>query len=202
MGRILIKRKTAEPQPEQDAYLAGITAKDAPTKPPSVMNLGLFAKYDELRLQIRIDPDRLDQMVLEQPQVYLEVCEQCTSAMSLRDAARDALARKDSELARAARVDLEAKGVRPTEAVINDMVLLHPERKHFRNEHEQLKNISDKWGNLRAAFEQRLRMLRELVALHGMGYHQTVQQDRTQRASRDVVAASVRAAQDKARKER
>jgi hypothetical protein len=208
MVRPFLKPRTTAPA-EQDPYLAGINAKatkavvDVAVAPGATSDhLGLYADYDKYRNRIKIDRDRLDEAVTEQPEVFLEVCEQHTMCMSLRDGARDLLARKDSEFAREVRANIEAKGGKATENMVNDGVLLHPSRKQFKDSYEQLKTLSDKWGALRAAFEQRMRMLRELVALYGQGYFTSVTNSGNRSELSTIQAEAARAALDAKRRER
>lgn len=158
--------------------------------------------YDMLRARIKIDRDALDKSVEEQAQVFLEVCDKHVHALSRRDEARDKLARRDAEIARDTRQKGEKSGARITEANVNDSVMLHPDHIMISAELAELKKQSDLWGVLRDAFDQRMRMIRELVNLYAMGYYGSAGTVAPRNTVRDSLAATARIKLDEDRKAR
>jgi hypothetical protein len=156
--------------------------------------------YDLLRARIKIDRDALDKSVEEQAQVFLEVCDRHVHALSLRDEARDALSRKDAEIAREVRQNGEKSGSRVTEANVNDSVMLHPDHIRLSAILAEIKKQSDLWGVLRDAFDQRMRMIRELVNLYAVGYYGSVGTVGPRNTVRDSLAATARTKLDEDRK--
>lgn len=203
-ARPVIAKPPSQAQQDREEFEKGTAPKAAPPAPFAGQSaaLGLYSKYDEFRLLIRIDPDRLDIGVMDQAQIYMEVGEQYTSCCSLRDGARDQLAKKDSELARECRLAAETRNIKVTVDQVNDAVLLHPDRTAIKNDYEQLKALADKWGNLKAAFEQRMRMLREMVVLYSANYFTSSTQASTGGAVRDALANKARDEMDRQRKAR
>lgn len=150
-------------------------------------------EYMTFRSRIKINRDRLDDAIQEQAEVYLEVCERSAVAASIRDKARDDLARKDADLARTIRRDqTNAKGGSPKDSIVNDEVMLHPEHQAVSDAVDAAKKIADQWGALVKAFEQRMRMLRELVSLYNSGYWTTQGAGAGARDSRDGIVQRVR----------
>lgn len=161
-----------------------------------------MADYDSLRERIRIDQSRLDAEVADQAQVFLEVCEHHVRVASVRDAAKDLLAKTDASLAKGIRQNLEATKSKVTEAMITDALLLHPARVGAKDDYEQVREAADKWSALRAAFEQRMRMLREVVALYSTNYYNSTTIQAPANVVRDTLAAVARTKMDEDRKAR
>lgn len=192
--RPLIRRPAEAPPPLSDIEHPKQHAQpDAPDR--------RWALYEEFKLRIRIDRNHLDDAVEEQAQVFLEVCDHHSEALSVRDAAKAALARSDAELARTLRYPAGPTGKRVADQELNDTILIHPTHIEKDKEYQDAKALSDRWGNLRDAFDQRMRMIRELVTLYVQGYYVTgVVGPRN--AKRDADADYARQAQADARKQR
>lgn len=173
-----------------------------PRTTPQTASTRSASDYDALRERIKIDRDALDKSVEEQAQVFLEVCDRHVNALSLRDEARDKLSRRDAEIARDARQKGEKSGTRVTEANINDSVMLHADHIKLSAELAELKKQSDLWGVLRDAFDQRMRMIRELVNLYAMGYYGANGSVGPRNTVRDSLAATARSKLDEDRKSR
>lgn len=130
-------------------------------------------EYKEFCKRITLDEHSIVTNIQDQAQVFLEVCERHTKALSRRDEARDLLARKDASVAHSFRISQEKIGARVTESIISDYVTLHPEHISFADDYNAKKFIADNWGNLREAFDHRVRMIRELVSVMNTTYHGT-----------------------------
>ena len=159
-------------------------------------------EYALFRNRIKIDRDALDKAVEEQAQVFLEVCDRHVHALSKRDEIRDKLARRDAEIAREVRRQAEKGKTRATEAMINDSVLLHIDHVKLNTDCAELKKQADLWSVLRDAFDQRMRMIRELVNLYAIGYYGAAGTVTPRNTVRDSLAATARTKMDEDRKAR
>lgn len=167
-------------------------------KPPRAVGDAL---YDELKAQLSIDRNRLDEAVEQQATVFAKICEEHVLVSSQRDEAHDVLARRDAEIAREFRANPK-EGQKITEAITNDAVMLHPEHVRLSQTLNQLKARADRWWGLRQAFDQRVRMLHELVSLYSGGYFTSSGAQGSKSAVSDALAATARARMDEKRKER
>lgn len=158
--------------------------------------------YERYREKIRIDRDQLDMSVEEQAGIYLSVSEQYVKAVSERDALRDQLARKDAEIAGAVRQKAEQNKSRATEAMINDAVMLHNDHIQLSERLSLAKKEVDLWMSLRDAFDQRMRMLRELVTLYTTGYFSVAGTGKPRNTVHDALADSARQRLSEQRKSR
>src|SRR3990167_4617743 len=162
----------------------------------------ITSDYDVFRERIHIARARLDDAVAEQAQIFLEICERHTCTLSARDEARDRLARCDAQLAQELRAALEASGKRPTESMVNDAVMLHDTHIATASFLTTTKREADLWGVLRDAFDQRMRMLRELVNLYSMSYYGSASAVGPSNTVRNALAATARERLDADRKVR
>lgn len=161
-----------------------------------------MAEYEAFRERVKIDRDQLDQSVLEQAQIFSEIGERHVRVCSLRDRAKEDLAMKDSELAREIRARLVKGGQKFTEGQINDEVILHPDRASLNDIYTGYKKAADLWGILRESFEQRMRMLRELVSLHATGYYNSSAMGHPRNQVSEAMAKSAREQQEEHRRNR
>ena len=161
-----------------------------------------MAEYETFKVKLGIDRDRLDAVVMEQAQIFDEVGERHVRACDLRDAAKTRLAVKDSELAVKHRAVLEREGKKSTDSIVNDYVLLDSARITENAQYMARKKDADMWGILREAFEQRMRMLRELVSLHATGYFNAQSMGAPRNVVRDALAESARTKMEEDRKAR
>lgn len=155
---------TAATQREIDKKAAA-----APPAAPAAQRL-TEADYAQLSVRIRINKARLDDAAEEQAQVFLDICERHTLAVSLYDQAKDDLGKCDAELARDKRIDASKAGEKLTEKITDDFICLHPKHVQAQQTLAHAKRDVQKWASLRDAFDQRMRMIRELVGLYAAGY--------------------------------
>lgn len=152
---------------------------------PSEMSTSKFLKYAADKLII--DKDNLDQMWVEQPQVYNEIAERVALEMSRRDEAKNELkdleAQIDSELREDAEADFQKNGTKkPTETALKNMMR---EDKRWKKANETQLDLEKNVNLLQArqtAFQQRRYALENLVTLHVSGYSM----DASSRPSRDA----------------
>lgn len=134
----------------------------APQPPAAEAEL---ARYREL---IKLDRHALDTAAEEQAQLFLDACDKQTQAMSLRDEAKENLTRIDAETASAIRQ--RKTDTKLTEGAIYDQVVQSPKHAAATADYELKRRTADYWGNLRAAFDQRAKMIRELTGQYSAGY--------------------------------
>lgn len=163
-----------------------------------VLNASVTELTERYRAAVQIDRHTLDTQVEQQPQLYFELCEQQIQAFSRRDEAKEALAHVDAELSNALRAEAATSGSKLTESAISDRVTAHPDHTAAVRVHDQLRLEADRWTVLRATFEQRAKMLHELVSLYASGYFTVT--PRVQAQAQGVAAARGRVALDAARR--
>ncbi len=133
------------------------------TQPPTAE--AELATYREL---IKLDRHALDIATEEQAQLFLTICDKHTYSISLRDQAEEALATVDAEVS--SKIRQRASETKLTEAAIKEQVVLAKEHAAAVADYEYKRRISNYWGNLRAAFDQRAKMIRELTGQYSAGY--------------------------------
>jgi len=175
--RVLVRREPPKTPAQPAAIARPVAATPVPleshVEKPSAAEEHLADQYGKFKTALQIERSNLDAEAADQAQLYFAVGEHYTTAVSLRDQARDNLAAIDARLAHDERRRLANAGEKVTEGIINDYVMLHRTHTAEASRYERLKTISDKWGNLQRAYEQRMRMLRELVNLFVTGYWTT-----------------------------
>ena len=157
--------------------------------------------YRQLRGALIIDKDRLEEAVLRQPDLFFQVAEQYSLAVSRRDAARDNLSRMDAEIARNIRADLAKRNEKDTASVVTDLIILDARHIQAAEQFAKLKQASDEWGTLKESYEQRMRMLRELVSLYSTGYWTNAGAGRTNATVRNALADQARERMEEKRQE-
>lgn len=131
------------------------------------------ALYERLRGGVQINKQQLDKVIEQQSDTFMDVSDEVTAAVSRRDLLRDELSRLDAELARAERGRLALAKEKTTESMINDAVMLHPAHIRKSADLAEAKAEADKWLSLKAAYEMRAKMVKELVSLYTSGYWTT-----------------------------
>lgn len=124
-------------------------------------------ELERYRALIKLDRHALDSAAEEQAQLFLDICDHHTRALSLRDEAKESLARTDAEVASGIRRQAKAK---LTEGAIYDQVVQSLQHIKATTEYERKRRDTDFWGNLRSAFDQRAKMIRELTGQYSAGY--------------------------------
>lgn len=126
--------------------------------------------YAEMKSLLYIDKNRLDEMLQQQAQLYSDVSDSYAQAASFRDRAKQTLEQLDAHLANDFRTNAIDK---VTEAKIQEYVQMHPDHKQQVDVHLAYKLMTDEWGGLVNAFEQRVEAIRHLVGLERQGYFGT-----------------------------
>lgn len=158
-------------------------------------------KFTAFREHVRIDRNALDSAVEQQAHLFMSVCEEHVRYASIRDEAKDRLARHDARCAREFRRKAEAAKERVTEAMVNDAVMLDEEHIRLSTELNSISAQTERWWALRIAYDQRVKMLRELVGLYASGYFSAEAAASPRAAVRDALAATARARLEERRRE-
>lgn len=124
-----------------------------------------LTRYREL---IKLDRHALDTAAEEQAQIFLDVCDKHTLAMSVRDEAEETLTRTDATVSSDIRIRSAENKL--TEAAIKEKVIQNKDHAKAWSDYEYKRRIANSWGNLRVSFEQRAKMIRELTGQYSAGY--------------------------------
>jgi len=124
--------------------------------------------FDELKEGLAIDPNDLDNALLEHPQLYFQICQEYSKAISLRDQRKDELKQVDAGLNFSVREELS----KVTESIVTAAIDGHDHHINALRAYREASLRADEWGNLKAAFEQRSYALREFVDLYVASYSQ------------------------------
>ena len=130
-----------------------------------------MSKVDEMRHLVQIDPDNLDQSVIEQPVYYFMIAEAFVEAASERDAAEEALKEVEARLNIDLRVELEDAGYKVTEGLVASHVRTHSDRVEASEHYLAKKHEAAQLQELKHGMEQRAHMLRELGKLWVTNYY-------------------------------
>lgn len=174
MKRQLVRRGASiGPPPDRDGPLgqsqAALDAFASANKLRTPVTLA-DVDYPKLAAKIKLDKQRLDLATEEQAEVFLEIGERHAQAVSVRDLAKDTVTRVDAELARDKRIAAAKAGEKITEKITDDYVCLHEKHAAAVAAYADARRAEMKWSALRDAFDQRMRMIRELVGLYAAGY--------------------------------
>ena len=115
---------------------------------------------------LKIDKNRLDAMVMEQPTLYYQASEEFSNLVSMRDWAKEKLSRVKAEVASKIR---KGEG-KTTENMVSEEILKNPDYQAACDYHLDLCTKTEKAQSLRDAFHQRAYVLRDLVQLYSTGY--------------------------------
>jgi len=120
---------------------------------------------------LRIDPNDLDNAIIEHPEYYWHICRRYALTVSIRDEAKDNLKQSAADLFLTYKQDFENAGTRATEAVVNASVECDTNQMALVKEYrERCLDVSIMEG-IKAAFEQRSYALKELVDMHCVNYN-------------------------------
>lgn len=125
-------------------------------------------KYAE---ELMIDPEMLDVEWLKQPQYFFKYSEKYAESQMEYSRAKENLNVVRAEVYSEIVEQAIAKGdKKPTEAMIESQILLHPKYKESSENLRQISFESDILQSAVRAFEQRKTALENLVKLHGASY--------------------------------
>lgn len=194
MAGLIRPRGTSAPQSvEQRSVAAAQRARDSANATTD--------DYRSMRTRVLIDKGQLDRCVEEQPQVFLEISERATDAVSVLDGHKMVIDRRKAELAREYRRTQAQAGEKHTDSMVTDYLLTHPEISRLNEQLAEFQKAVDNWENLKKSFEHRRSMLKELTALYVSGYWGDIG-GAAKGQYRDAQAASARSLLAQARTER
>lgn len=125
---------------------------------------------DEIRQAIGVDKNDLDNVLVQQIDLYDYICKRYFASIDLKDAAKDEQKRVDAEALLEIRTKAEMTGAKTTESIVAALVQTHTG--HIEAVQKLLvaeKEYND-WASLKDSFKNRSDMLRELGGLYSAGY--------------------------------
>lgn len=142
-----------------------VTPRRRPVE-PEVENKPTLSSLERHRRKLVIDKDRLDDCLIEQPEVYYHVAEAHSLAIAERDAVKLDIEVAEAEEGQKIRDEAAQREEKLTEGGLKEQLLLTPRIQKLRRERLDLETQISAWTALKEAFQQRSYMLRELVPMH------------------------------------
>ena len=127
-------------------------------------------EYEEFIDDLKIDQDRLDEVTIEQPNLFFHASEAHKLAMAVRDKAENDLHLIYANLDKEIRETLTANEEKFTEPSIKQEILRDQSYQRSYSDYLRAKLTSDKWEALQAAYKQRIDALKILQNLYSSGY--------------------------------
>ena len=150
-----------------------------------------MGRRDKLTLEeatdlLKIDPNRLDDVCIQQSVIFDEVAERHAYAVSDRDSLKDELAKTTSKIAGELRANAAQTGDKITEKAIESKV--HLDKRHIQANEDYLeaKLDADLWGIKKDATLQRSSMIKRMCELLISGYYQASTIKGTETAGKDL----------------
>lgn len=159
----------------------------------------LEEKHAELKQHLRIDRNNLETELEKQADLFYEICEEHTRAISRRDELEVTSKEQYALCADAVRRNAEDSGEKITEAYVKEQVAMDKDYLDATATYLEAKKLSDLFAGLRDAFDQRGKMLRELAQLYLGGYYQVVRVESGGSVMREAMAGAAREAMAKSR---
>ena len=156
----------------------------------------------EAQDNLKIDKDALDLVCITHAELFGEVADRHTRAVSERDFKKDALSTAYSEIESEIRSKAAEKGDKITEKAIAAQVLLSDEYLEANEEYLNEKKEADLWANKKEAFMQKSSMIKRLCDLYLAGYYTTSSVKGAEEAGGEIGHGNDRAALRKKRRQR
>lgn len=128
--------------------------------PTNDVELGFFEG------RLKINPENIDQELIEQPSNYYDIADALALAKSRRDLQKDEYKTVEASLKLHIRDRRERDGEKVTDKLIEDLVQVHPDRLRAYEEYVETEREVGRLEALRDSFRDRGFMLRELAELH------------------------------------
>ena len=122
----------------------------------------------DLRAQLKIDKNALDEEVMRQPQLFSDIGEYEVEAQAELDAAKEYLETVDAKLD--IKYRQQYKDEKTTEKMFANLVKVDPDHEKAFNEWLDAKTKAAELGNLQKSFLQRANMLKALGQLYSSNY--------------------------------
>lgn len=127
---------------------------------------------DELKGYLKIDKNRLDEELEEQPMLLFKISEAYVQAAAERDAAKEHLATVDAKLDKKARETLGRSEEKVTEAMVKNYVQMSDAHDVATKDYFAVKNQAELLSALKDAFHSRGYMIRDLCTLYAANYYE------------------------------
>lgn len=125
----------------------------------------------ELEKGLRIEPDALDEAIIEQPMSFYAVAKELAMTISKRDGAKQDLQETEARVDLAIRKKAKASEEKITETGIKNEVMQSKDVQRAETELFELNTRVGQLSALKEAFTQRSIALRNLAELHTTDYH-------------------------------
>lgn len=125
---------------------------------------------EEAEKNLKIDKRKFDWVCQTQAELFYVVANLCVKANAEYDVEKKNLAELDAQIGSLIRARNSTK--KPTEKMIEESIVINPERKEQYNILLEKKHYADKLKALKEAYAQRASMIKELVNLLQMEYWQ------------------------------
>jgi hypothetical protein len=147
----------------------------------------------ELEAALRIDKTNLDEELIQHPEVFYRVADKVAYLVSQRDAAKQDLAEVEARVDAQIRHDLEVRGEKVTERMVDSEKVLHQQVIKAKKTLHALNDQLGQWQALKEAYQQRGYVLKDLVQLYISNYFGSdVSSSAGQKRTTDAQAARVR----------
>lgn len=124
----------------------------------------------EAKTYLRIDRDKLDEAIMEQPMLFHEVSAMLVVAKEAKDMAKLERDRVEAETAKDVRRDFVKNKTKYTEGTLREEIALDPDCSAAQDEYTKALSEVTAWEFMKEAFSQRSFMLRELAHLWSANY--------------------------------
>jgi hypothetical protein len=141
--------------------------------------------YNELKRDLSINRDLLDEEVIKQPNGFFHASEGFSFAAARRDKKKYDVDLLASRLDRDIRDEASSEGYKITEAQIKHRITSEAEYDRVYQDYLDLSLLADRWEHLKNAYRMRADMLRALVQLHQTGYFGEVTGSAERRSAKD-----------------
>ncbi len=121
---------------------------------------------ESYRALLAINPDKLDDCLIKQPELFDHVANCYTEAVADRDSLKLDLEEWEAEEAKKIRERASIAEEKLTEASLAQQLKLHPKIRKGMRDLLELKVVVDKWGALKESYNQRRDMLKAYVPLY------------------------------------
>lgn len=129
------------------------------------------ALREHLKEQLIINKHDLDTECINQASFFNRIADECATAMSLRDKAKENLYRVDAQLGSDIRTEAQNNEIKITEKLIEQKIFTDKIHNQAFGDSVRAKLESDKWGALREAFSQRVNMVELIAKLYLAEYY-------------------------------
>jgi len=137
----------------------------------------------ELHKALRIDPNNLDEMMMEHPMLFWSVSEQYVLAASIRDEAKENISITDAKMNSKVRKAIEKEGEKVTEKLVEARINIDPSHIKSVQDHRDAKEKAELWFALKESYQSRGYMLREMASLYVSNYYSAESSGKGQDAS-------------------